>query len=258
VSGAEPQTILLTGATGKVGRTLLKYLLEEGYRVIALALRSAGLAELYREHRAHLESSMLAAMAVDLLQEGSIMEVKSFLDERGLQPESLINNARSQEFLQVGKDGITGQREFIREFQLGVVVPYELVMALVVEERARLRSVINIGSIYGIVSPNLALYQAPERESPINYGVVKSALLHLTKELAVRLASRGVRVNAVSFGGIEGRVDEAFKMRYAALCPLGRMLRDEEVIGPVEFLMSERSSGMTGHNLVVDGGWTAW
>jgi NAD(P)-dependent dehydrogenase (short-subunit alcohol dehydrogenase family) len=78
----------------------------------------------------------------------------------------------------------------------------------------------------------------------------------LTKELAVRLAGRHIRVNAISFGGVEGRVNEAFKARYAQFCPLGRMLNDNDLAGPVEFLATPASSGVTGHNLVVDGGWT--
>jgi len=112
--------------------------------------------------------------------------------------------------------------------------------------------------MYGIVTATPALYDDPRNMAPMHYGVAKAALIHLTKEMAVRLAPRGVRVNAVSYGGIEGRADEAFAARYKKLAPLERMLRLDEVHAPVEFLLSAGASGMTGHNLVVDGGWTLW
>jgi NAD(P)-dependent dehydrogenase (short-subunit alcohol dehydrogenase family) len=92
----------------------------------------------------------------------------------------------------------------------------------------------------------------------VHYGVVKAALIHLTKELAVRFADKNIRVNAVSFGGVEGRVDNQFKKRYADLCPNGRMLNDNDLTGAIDFLISRNSLAVTGHNLVVDGGWTIW
>jgi hypothetical protein len=131
-------------------------------------------------------------------------------------------------------------------------------MELTLQKGSRLRSVVNIGSQYGVVAANPSLYAEQDKGSPIHYGVAKAALIQLTRELAVRLAARKVRVNCLSLGGIEGRVDERFKERYARLCPQGRMLTDSDLTGPVEFLASDASAGMTGHNLVVDGGWTAW
>ena len=96
------------------------------------------------------------------------------------------------------------------------------------------------------------------RQSPLHYSVAKAAQVQLTRELAVRLAPKGIRVNGICFGGVEGRADEAFVDRYRQLCPAGRMLRDDEVVGPVDYLVSDASSGMTGHNMMVDGGWTTW
>ncbi len=93
---------------------------------------------------------------------------------------------------------------------------------------------------------------------PVNYLAAKAAHIHLTHDLAVRLAKKNVRVNCISYGGIEGRVDEAFKERYAQMCPSGRMLNDSDLAGPVMFLLSEAASGVTGHNLVADGGWSLW
>ena len=74
----------------------------------------------------------------------------------------------------------------------------------------------------------------------------------------MRLAKNLVRVNCAAFGGVEGRVDEAFKKRYSELCPSGRMLSEDEIFGPIDMLLSEKTSGMTGHILMIDGGWTVW
>ena len=143
-------------------------------------------------------------------------------------------------------------------FLLDVIVPYELTMALAMQKNSRLSRVINIGSQYGSVVANPNLYDDPVAQSPLHYSVCKAALAHLTKELAVRLASKNIQVNCIAFGGVEGRVDEQFKARYAKLCPMGRMLQDKEVCGPVDMLLSDHFSGMTGHVLNVDGGWGIW
>ena len=131
-------------------------------------------------------------------------------------------------------------------------------MRLADSSKSRLKNIINISSMYGIVPMNPLLYDNPKFESYINYSVAKAAQIHLSKELAIRLASRHIRVNTISYGGIAGRVSDSFKMRYAQLCPQGKMLKEEEVVGAVDFLVSDLSIGMTGHNLVVDGGWTTW
>jgi NAD(P)-dependent dehydrogenase (short-subunit alcohol dehydrogenase family) len=108
------------------------------------------------------------------------------------------------------------------------------------------------------VAANPGLYENPASQSPLHYGVAKAALAHLTRELAVRLAPAGIQVNCIAFGGVEGRVDAEFRQRYAKLCPLGRMLNEGEVAGPVDMLLSDHFTAMTGHVLAVDGGWTIW
>ena len=78
----------------------------------------------------------------------------------------------------------------------------------------------------------------------------------MTKELAVRLADQHIRVNCVAFGGVSGRVDKSFESKYAQLVPSKRMLVESEVCGPIEFLLSSRSSAINGHVMVADGGWS--
>ncbi len=138
------------------------------------------------------------------------------------------------------------------------MVPYELAYRLASSFMDSFTNVVNIGSIYGIVSPNLGLYESNDSAVPIHYGVSKAALIHLTKEMAVRLAKDSIRVNAVAYGGVEGRVDQEFLRRYSGLCPMQRMLVESDLAGPVELILSQNVAAMTGQTLVVDGGWTLW
>lgn len=250
------RTLLLTGATGKLGRVLVRHFLEKGFSVIATG-RSEDSLELLEQENARA-AGKLSIVKVDLMSDGGVGDLISNLKFLRLRPNYLVNNARSVSFLKVNQDGLTDRSDFLAEFTLDVIVPYELTMRLARSPDTELRAVVNIGSQYGVVAPNQKLYDDPVSQSPIHYGVAKAGLVHLTKELAVRLASIGVRVNCVALGGVEGRVDSEFKKRYANLCPTGRMLREDEVPGPIEMLLSESSSSITGHTLVADGGWSVW
>jgi len=118
-------------------------------------------------------------------------------------------------------------------------------------------SVILFSSIYGLVGPDPSLYEGTDLENPVAYGAAKGAIRQLTRYLATTLAP-AVRVNSISPGGVLRDQDERFVQRYSARTPLGRMAGAEDVKGAVAFLASDLSEYVTGHDLVVDGGWTAW
>jgi NAD(P)-dependent dehydrogenase (short-subunit alcohol dehydrogenase family) len=123
-------------------------------------------------------------------------------------------------------------------------------------------SIINIGSLYASVSPDAHLYEhlagnAPFIKSPA-YGASKAGVVNLTKFFATHWAGRGVRVNTLSPGGVLAGQDEQFKQKYSARVPLGRMAQPDDLKGPLVFLASPAASYVTGHELRVDGGFTAW
>lgn len=125
-------------------------------------------------------------------------------------------------------------------------------------------SIVNICSIYGLVSPNQTLYEyRAVRDGkpffkPVAYSASKSALVNLTRYVATYFAPNNVRVNLISPGGVFNNQDKEFLKQYCSRVPLGRMAREEEYNGAIIFLVSDASSYMTGSNLVIDGGWTAW
>jgi NAD(P)-dependent dehydrogenase (short-subunit alcohol dehydrogenase family) len=118
-------------------------------------------------------------------------------------------------------------------------------------------SVILFGSIYARVGPDPSLYEGTSMANPVAYGVGKGGILQLMRYLATTLAP-AVRVNAISPGGVDRGQPDVFRTRYSERTPLGRLATEEDVKGAVAFLASDLSAYVTGHDLVVDGGWTTW
>jgi len=137
-------------------------------------------------------------------------------------------------------------------------------MAQAFRETGRSGVILNIASDLAVIAPDQRIYRQPglpehlQPAKPVTYSVVKSGLVGLTRYLATYWADSGVRVNAISPGGVYTGQPEAFVQKLTSLIPMGRMAHADEYQGAVLFLVSDASSYMTGHNLVCDGGRTAW
>lgn len=246
--------ILITGGTGKIGKSLVQYFSKQDVRVIFTGRTPEKVKQLIIENNANQN---IWGISLDHSQSDSALHLIKKCQEMNLLPTHIINNVRNIENLKVNAEGRPSNQAWSQEFYLGVVFPYELAMATL-EYQAPLKRIVNISSMYGVVAANPSLYENPATDSPIHYSIVKAAQNHLTKEMAVRLVKHGVSVNSVAYGGVEGRVSESFKQQYAKLCPLGRMLNQSEIPGIVKYLLLEADMALTGQVIAVDGGWSIW
>lgn len=241
------KTVVLTGATGKLGTVMLQTLLDQDCQVIATYRRARSATEL-------LQHDNLIWLHLDLLDDNSRESFCVALKK--YKAHWLIHNARSVESLKVDAEGWADAANMQAELGMAVTGPYDLTRRLAAYHP--LEQILFINSIYGLVTPNIRLYPSQSKAPGAQYGVAKAAQLHLVKELAVRLSDKNIRVNALVLGGVQGRAPAEFVARYSELCPQQRMLQDEDVQSALLMALNPQLTSITGHHFVMDGGWTLW
>lgn len=250
--------VLVTGGSGAIGFQVALACARQGASIV-LTARSSSRAQKFAqkitetgfcEESVGLELDCSSPQGIDIFLE--------MLGKKKLRPDAFVHCARSVDSLNT-VEGRPPWDNWLAEYSVDVAAPYRLAAGLL-EPLARSGhgAVVLVSSIYGATAVNPNLYDNPSLAAPIHYSVAKAAVIQLSKELAVRFSPHNVRVNSIAYGGVAGRVSDEFKQRYSKLCPSGRMLEPGEVGAPAVFLLSEGASGMTGHNLIVDGGWTTW
>ncbi len=247
---------LITGAGGHLGAAMAEALAEAGSRVV-VASRDAAKARRIAAALGGREAGRHVGVAIDHLREASVRKGFAGVVERTGRIDVLVGNGHEP----LAKDwrDVTGA-EFTR--QLANATGYFL-LARELRDHAVRRgapaSVILLGSMYGLVGSYPDVYEGVGPASPAAYHALKGGILQLARNLAVTWAKDRVRVNALSPGPFPSpSAPSKLAARLAKKSPLGRLGRPEELKGAVVFLASDASSYVTGHNLVVDGGWTAW
>lgn len=267
------RTALVTGAGGLLGRQHVAALSEAGARVVVtdvgLAQAEAAIAAL----KQNAPSADLIALAIDVTTLDSVRTANEQLSGRGVSIDILVNNAAIDPKV-TSAPGVMHSSRFeafpVPQWQTEIAVGLTGAMLCAQVFGGAMASrgrgvILNIASDLGVIAPDQRLYRQPQvtREEeqpvkPVTYSVIKHGLIGLTKYLATYWADRGVRVNAISPGGVFNNQDPAFVERLTRLIPMGRMADVEEYRAAVQFLCSDASSYMTGQNLVMDGGRSVW
>jgi NAD(P)-dependent dehydrogenase (short-subunit alcohol dehydrogenase family) len=261
---------VLTGGAGLLGRQYTRTLLSAGARVLVADIDGTAAS---REAAAAVRDAGGEAVgeAVNVASQADVRRmVRAVLDRWGRLDILVSNAAIDAKADTLADQALAGTFE---DFPLDLwqqAVDVNLTgTVLCAQEAGRVMVragrgvIVNVSSTYGIVAPDQRLYQrdGEERQTrfkPASYAVTKAAVAHLTRYLAAYWGPSGIRVNTLTPHGVFNGHDEQFLRRYNERTPLGRMARVDEMNGPLLFLVSDASSYMTGANLVVDGGWTAW
>ncbi|HWQ01047.1 MAG TPA: SDR family oxidoreductase [Gaiellaceae bacterium] len=235
--GLEGRVAVVTGALGNLGPVWTAALTDAGATVVGLDVQEAG--------------GVLPADVTDRVSLEQALEQVSA--EHGT-PSVLVNNA--------GIDAPPGADEgsFGRTLAVNVEGVFNATQVFGGPMcKAGRGSIVNVGSLYASVAPSPALYDhiEPPFTKPAAYGASKAAVVNLTRYFARLWGPYGVRVNALSPGGVRGGQDEEFVRKYSERVPLGRMAEPRDLVGALLFLASDASAYVTGHELRVDGGFTA-
>lgn len=256
---------VVTGGNGQLGTEYVKSLAENGAKVAVFDMGDG----LNDELKNISKKYEVEFFKVDITKKEQVEEALKKIEKKMGVPSVLINNAA----LDAPPGSNPEENKSFEDYSLktwqavldvnltGVFICCQVIGGRMAKSGGG--SIVNISSTYGLVSPNQNIYKYREKLGkpfikPISYSATKSALLNMTRYLATYWAEKNVRVNTLCPAGVFNNQDEEFVKNYTNLVPMKRMAKKNEYNGAILFLSSDASSYMTGSNLIVDGGWTAW
>ena len=261
------QTAVVTGGVGLLGRQFCRTLAQAGANVVVADLNAAAARQVAEEICAEGLTAM--SIGVNVTEPKSVRAMVENTTKRFGRLDVLVCSAALDpkfDDSQSGQHSNSFEDYPLQAWQQALDVNltglFLCAQAAVSPMLAQAHGVIiNICSTYGLVGPDQRLYQRPGQApqfKPVFYSVTKAGVLGLTRYLATYYAGKNIRANALTPGGVYNHHDEVFLQNYSARTVLGRMAEQDEMNGALLYLASDASSYMTGANLVVDGGWTAW
>lgn len=261
------KTAVVTGGAGLLGREFSEGLAAFGAAVAVVDLKEKEAVRSAREI-ARKYGVKTAGVGCDVSSPKSVREMTSRVSEIFGKIDVLLNNAASKAddldafFAPFEKYTLDEWRRIMAVNIDGMFLVAQAIGKAMAKQKTG-GSIIQTASIYGIMGPDQRIYQGSKYlgrkiNTPAVYSASKGSVVALTRYLAAYWAPKNIRVNTLTPGGVESGQNSAFKRRYSARVPMGRMAKAREMVGAAVYLASDASSYVTGHNLIVDGGLHAW
>lgn len=252
------KTALVTGGAGTIGPKFVEALAEAGADVVIADVNTA------RGHQAAKEISKATGSEVifrklDVSNKTQVLKLRDEINKKFKKLDILVNAAIGVGQKHFGPVESCSMDDWNHVMKITTGGTFLCTQVFGGDMANRGDGVIlNFASIYGVVGADQRIYGKSGINSPAVYAASKGAIVSMTRYFAVYWAHKGLRVNCISPGGVYNGQAEEFVKKYSARTPMGRMLKSDELKGAVLYLTSPASSYVTGQNLLVDGGWTAW
>ncbi len=250
--------VVIAGASGLIGKKLCDGFLKQGSTVVITSRSDTKGRELEKKLNKVYKGKVIYCQ-LNITVEKSVDDLVKFVLNRFYKTDIFVNCSwpKTKDWMknveEVKYDSI---KENVSDHLGGYFLCTQKIAILMKKQKSG--SIINFSSIYGVVGPNFSIYDGTEMTCPPAYPLIKGGIITMTKYFATYFAKYNVRINCICPGGIFNKQNKKFIKKYSQLVPLGRMGNAEEVAGAALFLASDSSSYITGHCLMVDGGWTAW
>ncbi len=252
---------LITGGAGHLGYAIAEALAEAGCGIILADIDQKSAVRKSNILQKKYKVSVIV-LPFDVTDEQALAKVAAEVKRTMKRLDIMINCAAL-----VGTSHLKGwavpfEQQSVQTWRKAMEVNLTSVFVLIQQlfpllAQSKQGSIINISSIYGFLGPDMSLYEGTPLGNPAAYAASKGGLIQLTRWLATTLAP-SVRVNSISIGGVFRNQPQPFLERYQKKTPLKRMATEEDIKGAALFLASDLSQYMTGHNLILDGGFSAW
>ncbi len=259
------KNILITGAAGTLGKQFSLALLEVGARVIITDIDEKKLKKVKNEILKKNKKDTINDFKLDVSSENSIKDVLKKLDKLRIKIDVLINNAcynpkysSSAEYKDTSLENFS-LFNWEKEIKVGLTGSFLCAkhFGYSMKKNKKKGVIINIGSEFSVMAPDHRVY-GKNKFKPVTYSVIKHGIIGLTKYLSTYWAKDGIRCNALSPGGVFENQDKNFVKKFKSQVPLNRMSSKDEYNSTIQFLCSDASKFLNGHNLIMDGGRTVW
>jgi len=259
------KVIILTGSAGRLGTNFANTLSNVGSHVILIDIEEEKNKELEKSIMKKYKTNPFACK-IDITKKNDLLQISKQILKKYGKIDGLVNNAFYNPRKNIKKSATKFEEfdvdlwnEVISVNLTGVFLCCQIFGKIMAKQKTY-SSIVNISSIYGINGADQRIYGKSQLNSPPSYAVTKGGIVNFTKYLAAHWNRKNIRVNTMTLGGVldESYMSKQFIKNYSQKTMLGRMANNDEYNGALLFLLSNASSYMTGANLILDGGWSAW